>query len=740
MAVVDPTEVEVNGFAELGPRAGPSNGVIQVTMDTAPLTITAPLIVEDGVESRPDAEEDYSEAESHNQLSTTGYVYDTRMLDHWPTIVHDNEEDPHPEQPERISKIYSALRTAMCFKRMRKLKTRDLLKHEAMLVHSEDHWDKVDAIAMMDDEAIRNSETYYERLSLYIHKHTPQVAKLSAGSVIETCLAVARGDVRNAFAIVRPPGHHAEPEEHMGFCFFNNVAIAARVVQQETSIKKILILDWDVHHGNGTQRAFWTDESVLYISLHRYESGTFYPSGPYGSMESCGEGKGLGTSVNIPWPTKGMGDADYLYAFEKVVLPIAYEFAPELVIISAGFDAADGDILGECFVTPAGYAHMTHMLSCLAGGKLAVALEGGYNLDSISRSALAVTQVLLGEAPPELPPMVASEEATETIWHVTMQQSQYWKCMHPKAVEPRDEVQAHTLSIPELLKLYRADYLFRAHKMYQIPFVDESLESRFNGQIVCTTLVVFMHDLCNLRVELDGKTHCNVQQEKSYLVDSTKQLIEWVTNSEEYGYIDLNLNAQPIPQTRLHHATAKSADQAVREAVVYVWDNYIEHVRLSEAQNVVFICHGPGCRATMSLLPARDVKRKVQAIVHIVAKGLPPKAPQDEMQSWYRTRSLVFVPKDNSLLGDSPKRILKRYGNVRPLGKLYYVPFLIDHSAKGIFLLQDIDSSVRMLSAALPFIQAFVTEGTIGLAQTQPVETNGEPVTSNNYTGSFDEI
>jgi histone deacetylase 6 len=98
--------------------------------------------------------------------------------------------------------------------------------------------------AVMDEEGIRNSEEYYERLSLYVHKHTPQVAKLSAGSVIETCLAVARGDVRNAFAIVRPPGHHAEPEEHMGFCFFNNVAIAARVVQQETSIRKILILDW----------------------------------------------------------------------------------------------------------------------------------------------------------------------------------------------------------------------------------------------------------------------------------------------------------------------------------------------------------------------------------------------------------------------------------------------------------------------------------------------------------------
>ncbi|KAF8485454.1 hypothetical protein JB92DRAFT_3091030 [Gautieria morchelliformis] len=554
--------------------------------------------------------------------ATTGYVYDTRMLDHWPTIEPDENEYPHPEQPARISKIYLALRTAMCFEKMHKISTRFLEKHEAMLVHSEDHWDKVEAIAMMDEEAIRNSEEYYERLSLYVHKHTPHVAKLSAGGVIETCLAVARGDVRNAFAIVRPPGHHAEPEEHMGFCFFNNVAVAARVVQEMTPLKRILILDWDVHHGNGTQRAFWTDDSVLFISLHRYEQGTFYPSGPFGSMESCGEGKGLGKSVNIPWPTKGMGDADYLYAFEKIVLPIAYEFAPELVIISAGFDSADGDVLGECRVSPSGFAHMTHMLSCLAGGKLAVALEGGYNLDSTAMSALAVTRVLLGEAPPELPPMVASEEATETVWQVAMQQSKYWKCIHPKAVEPREELQAYTSSIPEILKLYRANSLFNAHQMYQVPFVDERLSLRFDGQMVCTknvyagtgTLVVFMHDLCNLRVELDGKPHCNIQLEKSYLEDTSKQLIDWVTSTDEFSFIDLNLNPRPLVQPRLHQSN-NTADQDIRDVVVYIWDNYVE---LSEAQHVIMICHGPGSQAVMDLLKARGILLPMAQVVAVL--------------------------------------------------------------------------------------------------------------------------
>ncbi|KAF8590865.1 histone deacetylase complex protein [Ramaria rubella] len=634
-----------------------------------------------------------NEDQDHKPTGSTGYVYDSRMLDHWPTIEPDEPEFPHPEQPARISKIYSALRTAMCFKRMRKIATRALEKHEAMLVHSEDHWDKVEAIAMMDEEAIRNSEEYYERLSLYVHKHTPQVAKLSAGGVIETCLAVARGEVRNAFAIVRPPGHHAEPEEHMGFCFFNNVAVATRVVQEMTHLKRILILDWDVHHGNGTQRAFWTDDSVLYISIHRYEGGSFYPCGPFGSMDSCGEGKGRGKSVNIPWPIKGMGDADYLYAFEKIVLPISYEFAPELVIISAGFDAADGDNLGECLVTPAGFAHMTHMLSCLAGGKLAVALEGGYNLDSNASSALAVARVLLGEAPPELPPMVASEEATETVWQVAMQQSKFWKSIHPKALEPREESQTHTRSIPELLKLYRADYLFHTHKMYQIPFVDEQLGARFDGQMVCTknvyectgTLVVFMHDLCNLRVELDGKMYCNVQQEKSYLEDATKQLVDWAAGSDNFSLIDLNLNPRPPKQTRLHHGIPRNTDNDIHDLVVYVWDNYIE---LSEARHVVIICHGPGCRAAMDLLKLREVKRKVRGIIHVVATGLPPRAPQDEMQQWYRQRSLIFVTPNCRVLEEQGK-LRKRYGNVRPI---------------------DGDSSVRLLSGAMSQIQAFVKE------------------------------
>ncbi|KAF8806401.1 histone deacetylase complex protein [Phlegmacium glaucopus] len=615
---------------------------------------------------------------------TVGYIYSSEMMSHF-------SPHGHPEQPARIQQIWQTLVRDQLTKKMKWLPIREVRRDEALLVHSEDHWDKVIAIQYLGDQQRADSEDYYEQMSLYVMPGTTRAALLSCGGVVEACLAVARKELKKTFAIVRPPGHHAEPDEHMGFCFFNNVAVAARVVQQLTPLKRIMILDWDVHHGNGTQRAFNDDPSVLYISLHRYDQGTFYPCGPFGGMQSCGDGPGLGFSVNIPWPEKGMGDAEYIYAFQKVVMPIAMEFAPELVIIAAGFDAAAGDELGECHVSPAGYAHMTHMLAGLAGGRLVVALEGGYNLQSISRSALAVARVLLGQPPDELGSMTANESATETVWLVAREQSQYWKSVDPKSCEPREGIEESSFSIPEILKAHRQHYLYTNYDMMQVPMISPELEERFSSQIMCTsdmfenkTLVIFVHEFGNLRLELESSATCDVHLERSYLIDFSKELIAWV-KKEGFSLLDANLFPKSI------NTRGKLMEDVGRDMLIYLWDNYVQ---LSSAQRIILIGHGPGCKPLIDLVNRRvtSVTKSAKAIVQVMGPQKSPSFPSDieDARNWYERCSLVVIPSTHPMTGPVMKpKDIRRHGTIISI---------------------DAIRQIHVISQGLPGIKQFVKE------------------------------
>ena len=210
--------------------------------------------------------------------------------------------------------------------------------------------------------------------------HTASAARTAAGCVTELALKVASGEIRNGFAIVRPPGHHAEVQQAMGFCFFNSISIAVKQVMARVGVERVLIVDWDVHHGNGIQQIFYEDPHVLYISLHRHDDGNFFPG--TGDPNEVGSEDGIGFNVNIAWSgglNPPLGDAEYLAAFRSVVMPIARDFDPELVMVAAGFDAASGHPpqLGGYKVTPACFAWMTKQLMSLANGKLVLALEGG---------------------------------------------------------------------------------------------------------------------------------------------------------------------------------------------------------------------------------------------------------------------------------------------------------------------------------------------------------------------------
>jgi histone deacetylase 6 len=228
---------------------------------------------------------------------------------------------------------------------------------------------------------------------IFYTKDTSDGARMAAGCVTEACEAVLRGDVQRAFAVVRPPGHHALCARAMGFCFFNNTVVAARAALERDDVKRVLILDWDVHHGNGIQDLTLEDDSIMYCSLHRYGDG-FYPG--TGHAEEIGKNA---TNINIGWREKGLGDADYLAAFDIVIEPIVRSYAPDLIIIAAGFDAADGDPLGGMMLSATGYGHMTRRLCDIGSGRVVIALEGGYALRPLATCASASLRALLGDAP-----------------------------------------------------------------------------------------------------------------------------------------------------------------------------------------------------------------------------------------------------------------------------------------------------------------------------------------------------
>ena len=350
--------------------------------------------------------------------------------------------------------------------------------------------------------------------SVYLSVNTPMCALLAAGGAIEACRAVMNQQAKNSIAVIRPPGHHAEHDHPMGFCFFNNVPVAARACQKEfgDAARKILILDWDVHHGNGVQNIFYDDPNVLYISLHVSQNGAFYPSGNGKDHLHCGAGSGMGKNVNIPWRTAGMGDSDYMYAFQQVVMPIAQDFDPDLVLVCAGFDAAEGDLIGGCHVTPAGYAHMTHMLMSLADGKVVVCMEGGYNLRSIAVSALAVTRTLMGEQPDRLQSTQPSPSGVDDVQLVLRQQSKFWPCLSPK--DPASRLtQLKGERMHDIIREWQSKALFEAHQMIPLFIARNKISKSFEDQVLATSnysearpLLLIFHDPPELTGTPDPRT------------------------------------------------------------------------------------------------------------------------------------------------------------------------------------------------------------------------------------------
>jgi len=333
-----------------------------------------------------------------------GLLWDERFLLH-------RAPPGHPEHEGRAEAIRDRFEAEGLSARCERVPARPATREELLAVHTEGLLEEVHAAAARP----------YSQLDpdTYARPESEEAALLAAGGLVDLCAGVLDGSLSGGFALVRPPGHHAEADRAMGFCLFNNVAVAAKAALARGALH-VLVVYLDFHHGNGTQHSFWDDPEFLYFSAHQYP---FYPG--TGSILETGGAAAPGRNVNVPWPA-GMGDAEYVAAFDRVLLPIARAFAPDLVLVSAGFDAAEGDLLGDMRITPAGYAAMTERLSQLAGGRVVLALEGGYNLDAISASAAACLRVLLGDAPPQTACKEPSALAARILAEVARIQSPFW--------------------------------------------------------------------------------------------------------------------------------------------------------------------------------------------------------------------------------------------------------------------------------------------------------------------------
>jgi acetoin utilization deacetylase AcuC-like enzyme len=324
---------------------------------------------------------------------SVGFVYDPIFLEH--------ETGSHPENPDRLRATMSLLEEARLIGRLRRIEARDATADELALVH--------DPLYVAELERVARAGGGWADPDTLITPRSFDVAVRVVGGTLSAVDAVVARDVGSAFCLVRPPGHHSSARRAMGFCLLNHVAAAAAYARARHGIERVAIVDIDVHHGNGTQDAFYTEPGVLYVSTHEYP---FYPG--TGAASEIGAGDGRGYTINIPMPHRS-GDAEHRRAFEEVVVPALRRYRPDLVLVSAGFDAHYADDIAGQVLSVDGYGALVSMIKAaadeLCGGRMVVALEGGYHLVALPWCVRRTIELMLGDAPTPDPLGVAVARA-----------------------------------------------------------------------------------------------------------------------------------------------------------------------------------------------------------------------------------------------------------------------------------------------------------------------------------------
>jgi acetoin utilization deacetylase AcuC-like enzyme len=340
-------------------------------------------------------------------MAATGIVIDRRYLEH-------NTGLGHPERPQRIEALLSLVEVDA--HGLTRVPARAASGEEIALVH--------DGAYVEDVEATQRKPFFAFDADTPTSPESYATACLAVGGLLALLDAIMTQQVSNGFACVRPPGHHAERHRAMGFCLFNNVAVGAEYLRRRYGLQRILIVDWDLHHGNGTQHMFEGDPGVLYVSTHQYP---YYPG--TGALEEVGRGEGKGYTVNLPFPA-GCGDAEFRDAFTRIVEPIAYRYEPEFVLISAGFDAHARDPLGGLQATEATFRALTRMLLGVASqhaqNRCAAILEGGYDLHALRSSTQQVLTELSGNDEP-IPPPARASRGDALVAQYKQVHGRYWR-------------------------------------------------------------------------------------------------------------------------------------------------------------------------------------------------------------------------------------------------------------------------------------------------------------------------
>ncbi len=323
---------------------------------------------------------------------TTALVYDPIFLEHL-------TPSGHPERPQRVEMAIKVIEALGWLERdgLILLPPRAATVDELAAIHDRTYIQMVEKAchAVAEEQAKSGSKTRFFATDTYVSAKSYEVALKAAGAPLTAIDAIMKGEAQNAYCLVRPPGHHALPDEAMGFCLFNNVAVAARYAIDSYGLERVMIVDYDVHHGNGVQDIFYEDPRVLYFSTHQ---APFYPG--TGHSHERGEGAGLGTTINVPLPARTSFET-FEAVFRQVLSPAADRYNPQLILVSAGFDAHWDDPLGDMYLSTAGFLRLTQIIIDLANllcdGRLVMVQEGGYSLDAMGACVATCVNALLGD-------------------------------------------------------------------------------------------------------------------------------------------------------------------------------------------------------------------------------------------------------------------------------------------------------------------------------------------------------